>query len=96
MANNQEYDFQVDVWSLGIIAFELVTGSSPFNGKDQEIIIDKIKKYKEFADLVFILEEINVSKEFIDFLKNIIKVESDLRIKIEDIVSHEWITNNTS
>jgi len=32
----RRYNHKADVWSLGIIFFELVTGFTPFTGRDKE------------------------------------------------------------
>ena len=34
--NGVSYNHKADVWSLGIVFFELLTGFSPFTGNDKE------------------------------------------------------------
>lgn len=36
---NKEYDYKVDIYSLGIILHRLVTGHSPFNRDNEEDLI---------------------------------------------------------
>ena len=33
--NGKSYGCEVDIWSTGVIAYMLVTGESPFRGKDK-------------------------------------------------------------
>ena len=38
------YDMQSDLWSVGVLAFELLTGSLPFQGDTDRALIKKIRK----------------------------------------------------
>jgi serine/threonine-protein kinase ULK/ATG1 len=33
--NGKRYNHKADVWSLGIVFFEMITGFTPFNGRDK-------------------------------------------------------------
>lgn len=34
--NNKRYNHKADVWSLGIVFFEMLTGFMPFTGKNKQ------------------------------------------------------------
>ena len=38
-----KYDLRCDLWSLGVITFMLLSGQPPFNGKNDDDLIKKIK-----------------------------------------------------
>lgn len=42
----EDYDSNVDWWSLGIMMYELLYGRSPFNSKDQRKIFQRIVQEK--------------------------------------------------
>ena len=41
---NNEYSHLTDVWSIGIIAFELFAGKTPWKAKTEEDLIKVLKK----------------------------------------------------
>jgi calcium-dependent protein kinase len=38
------YGKECDVWSLGVLLYQIVTGDMPFNGNDEKEVFGKIKK----------------------------------------------------
>lgn len=48
MVQGKEYDFSVDVWSVGILTYELIMGSAPFYGKDHDETFDQIVNVTKF------------------------------------------------
>ena len=41
---NQNYDMKCDLWSIGIIAYMLLTGVSPFSGTEEEVRKERMGK----------------------------------------------------
>ena len=39
-----KHTFSVDIWSLGVILFKMITGKPAFPGKIDFLVFDKIKK----------------------------------------------------
>jgi len=80
----EEYDHSVDIWSLGIVAYEMLTGKVPFYGADdkqlEQNILTKDIKYPGF-----------LSESCINFLKGILEREPAKRITLDEILKHPWI-----
>jgi serine/threonine protein kinase len=44
MVQGKAYDFSVDAWSIGILAYEFLFGNAPFSSKNYDITLDKVLK----------------------------------------------------
>lgn len=42
--NGKKYNHKADVWSLGIIFFEMITGFMPFTGRDKKDLSNNLAK----------------------------------------------------
>ena len=47
---SKPYDFKADIWSLGVMFFELLTGNYPFQGQTKGEIFHKIRGGKYYLN----------------------------------------------
>lgn len=80
-----------DVWSIGVIAYVMVSGLSPFMGEnDQETLSNVSMAELDFDDDVF--DDVSSdAKQFIEFL--LTKSESD-RPSCQQCLDHHWLTTS--
>jgi serine/threonine protein kinase len=90
MIKEQPYDFQVDVWSLGVIMYELIACYSPFSGQDTNETIQNIKDYQGFSKYLDKLKDFNTGTHFLDMLGKILESDPNKRLTIEEILNHNW------
>ena len=83
----QKYDEAIDVWSLGVLLYELVHSYSPFYSADLDM--KKIGKNITNNNLKF---KVGLSKEYKNLVQRLLIKDSSKRIKIEDIFQHPFIT----
>ena len=80
------HDTRVDIWSIGILMFELLAGYSPFVAKTHQELYQNIKKLK-----------INWPRDMSALAKNLIssilKTNPNERLSFEKILEHPWFQN---
>lgn len=83
-----DFDSKCDLWSIGIIAYQLLTGKLPFKSKK------KTRLYKEMVKLKLdknSLNWINRSEEVFDFMSKILNPDAEFRITAKRALKHPWI-----
>ena len=87
MIKKQKYDETIDIWSLGVLLYELVHSYSPFCSEDLDI--KKIGNNIIQNKLIF---QEGLSEEYKDLVNKILIKDSSKRIKIEEIYNHPFMT----
>jgi len=83
------YGKEVDVWSLGVIAFILLCGYPPFYDESDAVLFEMIMKgHFEFDDRYWK----HVSKEAKSLIKNMLNIRPEKRLTTEQVLAHPWIT----
>jgi calcium-dependent protein kinase len=84
---DNSYTSQCDLWSLGVVGFTLLSGTSPFFGSESEQM-QNIRKAK-FAMIPEIWK--TISDEAKDFIFKLLEVDPSKRLTAQSALQHSWI-----
>jgi len=83
------YDEKEDVWSIGTICYELLTGRSTFDSKEMDELYQKINVGNYYMP-------ITLSKEAISFLRSMLKFDSNKRLSYGELSNHQFLKKNVN
>ncbi|GAB9472080.1 Camk/cdpk protein kinase [Globisporangium polare] len=85
-----DYTEKCDLWSVGVICFELLTGVSPFHAPTIDETMGKI------FDGILIFDDAiwkHFSPSAIAFVKSLVKEDVDARLSAEQALEHKWLAD---
>lgn len=96
-SNGQAYAPQkIDLWSLGIILYMMLTGSPLFNSAlETDPNFALFLKYGLRGLLEHLPIPPNLSSDALDLLENLIALDPDARLSPEEILSHPFLSGTT-
>lgn len=90
MLKKQKYTNKIDLWSLGIILFQMLEGKVPFSSNTIRDLITELDII-HFSSLI----SYHISYNCRDLILKLLNIDPDKRISWEDLFHHNWIKNNT-
>lgn len=82
------YDKRCDLWAVGVIAYILLSGNPPFNGRNEVEVFNKIR----CCDFNFPEKQWSyISEEAKDFISKLLHPQPDSRISAEQGLQHQWL-----
>ena len=88
--NKQDYDIKSDLWSVGIILYEMTYGHVPFN---VGTFIELIKKMNS-NEINFTNKTIKLSDDCLDLLRSLLTKNPKKRIEWDQFFYHKWFLND--
>lgn len=92
---NEGYGSAVDIWSIGILLYEMISTVTPFSAPTSKNVLTNILQKKiQFTSKKFD----GISEECIEFIEGCLKKEKTLRLGykgVDELKGHRWFDNYT-
>ena len=82
-----------DIWSIGIITYLLVSGTVPFNGRNNREIANKIKSTPKTIPYP---KHVRLTKSCRHFIESLLCDDTTKRLSASEALQHEWISGNAA
>jgi serine/threonine protein kinase len=87
---NHSYTHAVDIWSIGVLAYALLSAKAPFSGRNDQELFDKIQHCGE--ELKFASPDFdNVSGMAKHFIQHLLVIDEASRPTARELLNHPWM-----
>jgi len=89
---NHSYTHAVDCWSIGVLAYSLLSAKAPFSGRNDQELFDKIQSCGE--ELKFQSPDFdNISEMAKNFIRQLLVKDEASRPTACDMLNDPWMIN---
>ncbi|XP_061996304.1 serine/threonine-protein kinase ATG1a [Rosa rugosa] len=86
---NQKYDAKADLWSVGAILYQLVTGKLPFDGNSQLQLFHNVLTSTELRFPQGALEELH--PDCVDLCRSLLRLNPVERLSFQEFFNHKFL-----
>ena len=83
------YDEKADIWSLGAICYEMLTGETLFNVNTLQQLLEKVEQ-GDYTLPIYM----DLSKEMISFIISMLEYDGDKRLSAEELYNHSFLVKD--
>ncbi len=87
MIDDRPHDEKVDLWSLGVLCYELLVGKPPFETPTHDGTYKKITNVEYKCPATMNLEAV-------DLISKLLRKNPNERLSLEGVMNHPWIKHN--
>lgn len=79
------YDLKIDIWSIGVICYNMIIGKNVFNSSSLDDLVNNVEKGNYTVPT-------NLSKEIVSFLNAMLQYNQENRLSAEKLAKHPFLT----
>ncbi len=84
MIQSESHHTSVDIWALGVLAYEFLVGKPPFEDANRKVTYQKIQA----AEVVF---PEYLSKQAVSLIRGMLQKDPKKRMSLDEVLKHPWI-----
>jgi aurora kinase, other len=111
MIENKDHDHTVDIWALGVLAYEFLCGHPPFEAEGHSEVraqgeegvpacVPRVRRHRVQTYRRIVKVDLrfpaHVSKDAEDFIRRLLRKDPRQRLPLDKVGQHPWIMRNTA